>query len=126
MAESMPDQRQGVTVREFAEAPESGLNLEILQGDEGMSNWIRSPRIQKLGLALAGFAGYLHPHRIQILGGSEINYLQILEPAARDAALERLPGTASAASRSLAGWRSRGTFCGLPAKTKSRYCEVLR
>ena len=92
MAESKPDQQEGVTIREFAEAPELGLALEILQGDEGMSNSIRSPRIQKLGLALAGFTGYLHPHRIQILGGSEINYLQVFESVARNAALERLRG----------------------------------
>ncbi len=92
MAESKPDLREGVTVQEFAEAPELGLPLEVLQGDEGMSNWIRSPRIQKLGLALAGFTSYLHPHRIQILGGSEINYLEILEPPARNAALQRLRG----------------------------------
>ncbi len=57
-----------------------------------MANWIRSPRIQKLGLALAGFTEYIHPHRVQILGGSEINYLQILKPAAKKAALDGLSG----------------------------------
>ncbi len=57
-----------------------------------MANWIRSPRIQKLGLALAGFTEYIHPHRVQILGGSEINYLQILKHAAKKAALDGLSG----------------------------------
>jgi len=92
MTEPTVDPQPGVTVWEFAQAPNLGLQLDVLQGGEGMANWIRSPRIQKLGLALAGFTEYIHPHRVQILGGSEINYLQILEPAATKAALQGLRG----------------------------------
>jgi HPr kinase/phosphorylase len=92
MTEPTVDLQPGVTVWEFVRDPNVGLQLEVLQGGEGMANWIRSPRIQKLGLALAGFTEYIHPHRIQILGGSEINYLQILEPAAKKAALQGLRG----------------------------------
>lgn len=88
----MPDDRAGETrerlsVREFAAAPELGLKLEVLYGGEGLANEIRSARIQKLGLALAGFTDYLHPNRVQVLGGSELNYLEILNPEARRNAL---------------------------------------
>jgi len=92
MTEPTVDPQPGVTVWEFAQDPNLGLHLQVLQAGEGMANWIRSPRIQKLGLALAGFTEYIHPHRVQILGGSEINYLQILKPAAKKAALDGLNG----------------------------------
>jgi HPr kinase/phosphorylase len=85
-------QQERVTVREFSSAPELSLDFLPLQVREGMDNVIRSSRIQKLGLGLAGFPGYIHPDRVQVLGGSEINYLNILDPAARSAAFEHLRG----------------------------------
>jgi HPr kinase/phosphorylase len=57
-----------------------------------MENEIGSPRIQKLGLALAGYSSYIHPTRVQVLGGSEVNYLNILSPAERSQALQGLRG----------------------------------
>lgn len=81
-----------VTVREFVSAPELGLQLEAVQAEEGMDNLIASPRIQKLGLALAGYADYLHPGRVQIMGGSEVNCLGVLSPAERSRALNGLRG----------------------------------
>lgn len=92
MAELKAGQRDVLTVGEFLQAPELGVELEILQGREGLDNVIRCARIQKLGLALAGFTGYIHSDRVQFLGGSEINYLRILDPAARSAALQCLYG----------------------------------
>jgi HPr kinase/phosphorylase len=91
MPDRIPQERGAVTVREFASANETGLHFEILQ-DDGIDNRIGSPRIQKLGLALAGFTGYIHPDRVQMMGASEINYLKLLDPAARVEALERLAG----------------------------------
>ncbi len=79
-----------VTVREFATAPTLGLDLEVLQSHEGLENEIRSSRIQKLGMALAGFAGYIHPDRVQVIGSSEANYLRALDAQARIAAIHRL------------------------------------
>lgn len=92
MTEDRQDRRDSVTVGEFAVAPDLGLELHLLAGRAGLDNRIRSPRIQKLGLALAGFLGYIHRDRVQIVGGSEINYLLTLEADARSAALRRLGG----------------------------------
>lgn len=92
MPEQKADHEARVTVREFYRAPELGLDLELLEGFEGLDNQIRSPRIQKLGLALAGFTDYIHSDRLQILGGSEINYLRILDAHSRTIALQRLDG----------------------------------
>ena len=86
-----PKQETGtVTVREFASDPLLGLDIEVLQGHEGLDNQIGSPRIQKLGMALAGFTDYIHQDRVQVVGSSEIDFLQALETEERIAAIHRL------------------------------------
>ena len=82
--------QQTVTVEELATARDLDLQLEVIHGGDTLRNRITSPRIQKLGLALAGFPDYIHPGRVQLLGGSEANYLRILEPAACERALRGL------------------------------------
>jgi HPr kinase/phosphorylase len=79
-----------ITVRELLADPSIGLDLEVLQGKEGLDNEIRSSRIQKLGMALAGYTGDIHPDRVQILGGSEAYYLDSLGVDDRREAIERL------------------------------------
>ena len=67
------------------------MQIELLAGATGVSSReIVSARIQKLGLALAGFAHYIHPGRLQIVGQSEISYLNQLEPDRRIKAIRRL------------------------------------
>lgn len=65
-----------MAVRELlsGEAAEA-LGLELLAGADGLDNVINRNRIQKPGLALAGFLEYIHPGRVQILGKSEITFL---------------------------------------------------
>lgn len=60
-----------------------GLGLELLGGGDGLDNLINRPRIQKPGLALAGYLEYIHPGRVQILGKSEIQFLAERAPAER-------------------------------------------
>jgi len=64
-----------LTIQEILEETEAGLDLELLAGAEGLSNQILVPRIQKPGLALAGYSINLHPDRIQILGSTELSFL---------------------------------------------------
>jgi len=66
------------------------LELEALQGRQGMENQIRSPRVQKLGMILAGFSGCIHLDRVHIFGSSEMHFLRTLEPEGRAAAIHRL------------------------------------
>ncbi len=87
--ESNKSEQGKTTVRDLMAVPELGLDLEIMQ-DQGLDNEIRSARIQKLGMALAGFTGYLHPDRMQIFGSSEQNYLKTLDAAARPLAIQHL------------------------------------
>src|SRR5208283_5224211 len=68
-----------ITVEQIARDSEYGLELEVISGSCGLSKKIYNPRIQKLGLVIAGYLVYLHPHRVQILGHTEISYLRELK-----------------------------------------------
>ncbi|HNU08231.1 MAG TPA: HPr(Ser) kinase/phosphatase, partial [Pyrinomonadaceae bacterium] len=77
-----------ISVRELVESVPAEMPLEVLAGQSGLENRkIDSPRIQKLGLALAGFAHYIHAGRVQVVGQSEISYLNQLEPERKNDAL---------------------------------------
>jgi HPr kinase/phosphorylase len=52
------------------------LRLTLVCGKRGLSRKIASTRIQKPGLALAGFTDYLHKERLQIFGNTEMSYLR--------------------------------------------------
>ena len=59
------------------------LAFELISGEDGLDNIINRPRIQKPGLALAGFLEYIHAGRVQILGKSEMTFLRERAPAER-------------------------------------------
>src|SRR4030095_15353443 len=54
------------------------LRLVLLAGESGLGRRITIQRIQKPGLALAGFIRQVHPERVQILGATELSYLASL------------------------------------------------
>ncbi len=58
------------------------LGLELLAGAAGLDRPISVPRIQKPGLALAGYHSQVHVERVQVLGSTELGYLASL-PADR-------------------------------------------
>lgn len=60
------------------------LSLEIITGKEGLDRPILRPRVQKPGLAFAGYYEYIKPWRVQIIGESETQYLQSLPPRLRE------------------------------------------
>ncbi len=66
------------------------LGLSMLSGAEGLDNLVDRARIQKPGLALVGFLEYIHPGRIQILGRSEIAFLEERAPAERSRIVAQL------------------------------------
>lgn len=70
----------GLSIQELLGEKEAGLDLELLAGFSGVGNIISVPRIQKPGLALAGYTPSLHANRIQVLGSTELTYLNQLPP----------------------------------------------
>ena len=63
------------------------LEMRVVAGESGFGRPIAWGRIQRPGLALAGFLPYIKPGRIQILGESELNYLDTM---AEDVRRERI------------------------------------
>jgi HPr kinase/phosphorylase len=69
---------RSITVGELLERPE----LEVTSvGQAGLDRIVTVPRIQKPGLALTGWPEQLHPQRVLVLGGTEIDYLRENESA---------------------------------------------
>jgi HPr kinase/phosphorylase len=84
-------EQPSIAVSEFISVAPARLEIELLAGHKGAAERkITSPRIQKLGLALAGFTRYIHPGRLQIVGQSEIKYLSELPQAQRTSAINNL------------------------------------
>lgn len=84
-------EQPSITVGEFVSGAPPGLLLGLVAGVRGAgSRRLRTPRIQKLGLALAGFTHYVHEGRVQIVGQSEIQYLGQLSAEGRREAIARL------------------------------------
>jgi HPr kinase/phosphorylase len=68
-----------LSIQDLLSDTEYGLGLSLLAGGRGISHRISSARIQKPGLALAGYTEHLHPDRLQVLGNTEISYLQQID-----------------------------------------------
>lgn len=67
------------------------LKLEVVAGADGLDKLrISNPRIQKPGLALAGFLPSVKPGRLQILGESEYDFLRTFPADEFDTRLQRL------------------------------------
>jgi HPr kinase/phosphorylase len=66
------------------------LGLRTVAGESGFSRPISWGRIQRPGLAFAGFLAFIKPGRIQILGESELNYLDTMPADVRSERIESI------------------------------------
>jgi HPr kinase/phosphorylase len=73
-----------VSVRTFLAHVERPLGLSLVAGAAGLERRLRSTRIQKPGLALAGYTDFVHDDRVQILGQTELSYLGSLGREAQE------------------------------------------
>jgi HPr kinase/phosphorylase len=65
----------------------TSLGWQLLAGERGLSRPITNPRLQKPGLALAGYLDYVKPGRVQVIGSSESEFLATQAP---DVTAERI------------------------------------
>lgn len=79
-----------ITAADLLEDREFRLHLDLVAGREGLGNGIRAPRIQKPGLALAGYTAQVRPHRLQVLGSTEMDYLGTLPVPRRNDNVRRV------------------------------------
>src|SRR5260221_3165327 len=79
MAESTrPAARPGITVRELLGDRQLGIPVYLAAGSAGLDRTIAHPRIQKSGLVLVGHTHGLVLERVQILGETELSYVEAL------------------------------------------------
>ncbi len=78
-----------VDVRTLFEDTDDYLQAACLSDWGGLDRKITRPRVQKAGLALAGFTKHVYGDRLQVLGLTEIDYLMSLESAVARDVLER-------------------------------------
>jgi len=79
-----------VEVRELLSPELANLQLTVLSGDSHLDNRVTHPRVQKPGLAFAGYFAYIKPGRVQIIGESETEYLKTLDDRERHRRFERI------------------------------------
>jgi HPr kinase/phosphorylase len=81
-----------VTVAELLESKREALALELLTDERGLVREIASPDIMSPGLVLTGYTERFPAHRMQVLGETEIAFLESLDPERREAALTTFLG----------------------------------
>lgn len=77
-----------ITIQNFYQYFSKRLKMRLAGGAEGLSKSISNPRAQKAGLALADFVECTNRERVQILGRTEILYLERLGAEARQSTLD--------------------------------------
>ncbi len=75
-----------LTVGQLVEDPHLGVTLRRLSGQDALDRPLNHPRVQKNGLALAGHHDGVVPTRVQLLGQTELSYLNALGLEARSLA----------------------------------------
>lgn len=84
-------EERSISIADLVDAIRGRLQIESHSTEETLSrHFLNSSRVQKLGLALSGFAGKIHRGRIQIYGNSERSYLARLSVDEVAAAYARL------------------------------------
>jgi HPr kinase/phosphorylase len=81
-----------LTVGALFERMKDPLELELLGPSVGLDREITSPEASSPGLVLAGYINRFPYQRIQVLGETEVSYLQSLDLAPRTAHLEQFFG----------------------------------
>jgi HPr kinase/phosphorylase len=75
-----------LTAGALAADPQLSITLRRIAGESGLDRPLRHPRVQKCGLALAGHFYGVVPTRVQVLGETELSYLDSMGGEARSQA----------------------------------------
>jgi len=91
MADIKEPEVRSVSIAHFVDVVSSRLSVRAVSSAEVLSRHrLNSSRVQKLGLALSGFADKIHRGRVQIYGNSEQSFLARLSREETKSAFERL------------------------------------
>lgn len=93
-----------ITLKQFLEAGQERLALELVSGENHLGRVIEEKAINRPGLALTGFFQYFAQRRLQVFGLAEFTYLKNLSRQERETRLTELfkknvPGVVLARNR---------------------------
>ncbi len=72
------NRKQSIAVARLLDRMAEGLDLEVMAGFQGIGRPVYSADVNRPGLALAGYLDYFANDRVQILGNTEIHYMEQL------------------------------------------------
>lgn len=87
---SRETRKKYITVGQFFDANHERFKLRKLNGENGFDNHIKDKNLHRPGLALAGYVELFTYDRVQIIGNTEVNYLNSLSPEQRSRAFKSL------------------------------------
>ncbi len=70
-----------LTVQQLFDAKREKLALEWVAGNEGASRTLSSDMLKRSGVGIIGHLNPIHPHRLKVLGVTEVEYLNKLDAA---------------------------------------------
>lgn len=81
---------EGVDINKLLRAEQYQLGLSLMAGKNELNRLVMDEGVHKLGLSLVGIKFELEPGQVQIFGGSEKAYLDMLSESERHKVLEKL------------------------------------
>ncbi len=82
--------KKSITVGFLYEVTKERFRLKLLNGENGFDNQVRDKNLNRPALALAGYVELFTYDRVQLMGNTEIRYLNSLQPAQRKLAFTTL------------------------------------
>ena len=82
--------KKSITIGFLYEATRQRFKMKSLNGENGFDNQIRDKNLNRPGLALAGYLDLFTYDRVQLIGNTEIRYLDSLTATKRAAAFQRI------------------------------------
>ncbi len=79
-----------LTVEKLFEENKNRLKLEILNNKSSFSKKIKEREVHRPGLALSGFVDVFTYNRVQVIGNTELAYLETLSPTKRETSLRKV------------------------------------
>ena len=73
------NRKQSISVNRLLQRMRDDLELEVLAGFQGLGRPVLSSDVNRPGLALGGYLDFFANDRIQILGNTEVNYMNQLK-----------------------------------------------
>jgi len=86
----LESRKRSITVGAMYEATKTRFKLSALNGSAGFENEITDKNLHRPGLALAGYVELFTFNRVQLMGNTEIRYLNSLSHSKMAAAFDRL------------------------------------